>query len=443
MNSNRLNRDRAILRVLTALSLSLCLLIPLAACSGDDDQPPNGNQPPNVIVEIGTILPNRIDVHAHESIDPDGHIHHFLFHLEDHDTGDLIAYATTFQDPTGNLVVPGPLPPVMRVLVTALDNDGGIGTASATVSLESTDTCVNDEFTCTKDSSNVVCVPNGNSSTTNFSIKMVQLLRAAYSCEGSIDGNSTLVIQATGGEGGDGAHYGLFYGGYGGSGGFAQMTTSIAGLPDPDGSYCYGLGEKGSADYDHSASGGASTILRTCGNANQSSTTGVLLIAGGGGGGQKGQILSSGTNGHSGGSAYSTTSGPCPPDCVNPDNDGGGGGQEGGGGGVGGYSNCFGGFGYSDIGGRGGKAEGKDPVGWWQGDPLVEGTTGEGGDNTKSHINAVGAGGGGYGGGGVGGGGGGGGSYAAMSTRANDSFTDTSYASVAGKGALVFIFPLE
>ncbi len=173
-----------------------------AVCSRSGDRPPKGNQPPNVRVEIGAILPNRIDVRAHESDDPDGHIQHFLFHLEDFDTGDPIAYATTFREPTGDLVGPGILPPKMRLRVTALDNDGGLGTASVTVSLEPLDTCSSDEFTCSRDSSNVVCVPNGDTSTTNSSVTMSQLLRAAHACEGSLDANSTLVIQAAGGQGG-------------------------------------------------------------------------------------------------------------------------------------------------------------------------------------------------------------------------------------------------
>ncbi len=94
--------------------------------------------------------------------------------------------------------------------------------------------------------------------------------------------------------------------------------------------------------------------------------------------------------------------------------------------------------GYDGTGGRGGRAKGIDPRGWWQGDPLVEDTAGQGGKYLLSCHG--GAGGGGYGGGGLDKGGGG--SYAAMSTRVNDSFTDTSFTSVAGKGALVFIFPL-
>lgn len=283
-------------------------------------------------------------------------------------------------------------------------------------------------FTCSLSSGVTACTVA--SAITEFTTDV--LLDAAQGCDTGITESTTLVITAAGGSGGRGADVWPADGGGGGAGGAARLGTTVADLDSTYGSppgttYCYGLGATGGHGDTHSASGGASTLLRTCQNVSQTATTGVLLVAGGGGGGGAAAPLESGAVGAVGGIALSTTAGPCPPiascgggtDSVGKQ----GGGFGGGGGfnGVGGAGDKNGGNAGADgIGGLGGPEEDTGTPGFIQGDPMVSGGSGQGGGNEG------GGGGGGYGGGGSGytppdgqvTGGGGGGSYAAKSSVA-------------------------
>ena len=208
--------------------------------------------------------------------------------------------------------------------------------------------------------------------------------------------------------------------------------------------YTYGIGQAGGHSNTKSGAGGASTILRVW----PGSGTGVLLNAGGGGGGEA-ATTSNGSSGGGGGIALSTTTGSCPPDCLegssSNSNCNGGAGFTGSGdlapsdgGGCGmtgsGETICLGNNGF---GGAGGSSEGWGTATWIQGDPFVPTGTGQGASEGNG---CNGAGGGGNGGGvaGDGGGGGGGGSFAFQSSLMPDE--NGAPTDWCGTGFLYFIF---
>jgi hypothetical protein len=299
-------------------------------------------------------------------------------------------------------------------------------------------------FTCWLSSGVTICTPASGI----VEIDTGNLLDAAQGCDSNITESTTLLITAAGASGGTGADF-IVDGGRGGQGGSARLGTTLAHLdstygPPPDTTYCYGLGQAGGHGDTHSASGGASTLLRTCQDVSQTATTGVLLVAGGGGGGGAAGDKSGGDGGR-GGFAFSTTAGACPPSCTQSGGEGKPGADSGGEGGFdgkGGAGSPAGGVdsidGANGIGGKGGPEADTGTPGFFQGDPMVSGGTGQGGGP------AGGGGGGGYGGGGSGytpssgqnTGGGGGGSYAAQSSVAFSAVPPPN----SGNGYLTFAF---
>lgn len=451
------------------LSLILIGVISFGAIAGCDDNNSGGtnqatNQPPQAELQVLRILPGRVDVHAGESFDPDGHIEIYDFWLQDADTQEVLAGPVTTREPWASLFVDlsrsfnhnnqatanvsRNFGPNIQAMVTVQDNNKAIDTTAAPAPVGAAPSCNNTNFQCTFDSSssNTTCTPLGNGP-----FMMSDLLDAATICDSSLTNNTNLMIFAAGASGGRGADVGVTDGGGGANGGVAAMGTTISALNTEFGAstmWAFGIGGGGSHTNTHSGTGGASTLLRSTELVNQIFTTGVLLIGPGGGGGGAADGFDSGHGGGIGGVAFSSTSGPCPgATCLSGSTGGdstipgctGGSGGSGGGGGGGGPGVCSGVSsidscgGNGGIGGGGGIADGKGASFWIQGDPLVN--LSDPCDGTPGQCNTVyagqggpipgggtchGSGGGGYGGGSGGtsdeDGGGGGGAFAYTST---------------------------
>ena len=449
--------------------LFLIGFISLAAIGGCDNNNSGGtnqatNQPPQAELEVLRILPGRVDVHAGQSFDPDGHIEIYDFWLQDADTQEVLAGPVTTREPWATLhfdlgrstnhnnqLVTAQnrnFGPNVQAMVTVQDNNKAIDMTAAPAPVGATASCSNANFQCTVDSSsgNTTCTPLGNGP-----FMMSDLLSAAQICDSSLSNSTNLMIVAAGASGGRGADVGVTDGGGGANGGVAAMGTTIAALNTDFGAstmWAFGIGGGGSHSNTHSGTGGASTLLRSSELVNQITTAGVLLIGPGGGGGGAADGFVSGHGGGTGGVAFSSTSGSCPgTTCLSgtsggnssfPNCNGGSGGSGGGGGGGGGgfcgtsssIDSCGGNGG---IGGGGGISDGRGASFWIQGNPLVN--VSDPCDGTPGECNAIyagqggpvpgggtchGSGGGGYGGGSGGtsdeDGGGGGGAFAYTST---------------------------
>jgi hypothetical protein len=409
------------------------------------------NQPPAADLKLAQVLPRRIDLDATGSTDDDGFPELFTFQLFDGDTGPALAGPVTTRNPTASLKTVRDLPGHVRAVVVVEDDERAVDTAELAIPLGDTVNCSNFSFACstTPESTTTyrtTCSPL--SDTIDFGSD--ELLDAAQRCDPSINGFTWVIITAAGAEAGGGANISPSHGGGAGAGGKASLQTTIDDLDSTYGSpasgttYCYGIGHTGGYSDTGSGGGGASTILRTCQNVSQTERTGVLLIAGGGGGGAAANFGGSGHSGGAGGTAVSTTGGSCPPSCVSGNeptgSTGGNGGGAGGSSGNGGAGDPKGADndGNDGIGGEGGYADYWGAAGFSQGEPMVSGSTGQGGSNDNS---GGGAGGGGWGGGGAGSesgrsGGGGGGSYAAQSTQPLSQAIGTNQAA----GFLIFNF---
>lgn len=405
--------------------------------------------------EGNPVRPTHVDLDASGSSDPDGFVEHYTFQLFDADSGAVLAGPVFTREPFASLRVNRELPGRLRATVTIEDDENEIDTAEMSFGGPEL-TCSTPNFACSTSAGVTECQLKAAATT----FTTAELLSIAQVCDPTIAEETPLRISAWGGGGARGANDWPRNGGAGGLSGLASLGTTLSDLDalyGADASYCYGLGQQGWFGGSTSGLGGASTILRTCANADQTLTTGVLLIAGGGGGGGAGGGgTQAGTSGGNGGIALSNmASSGCPPDegCKansTPIGGGGPGGEEngndnlfpgeggaqgfGGAGGGGSEAAADGGPGAGGVGGAGGTIfnfEGQPTLGpatWYQGtpgSPLVTGDTGSGGFDQ-----AGGTGGGGYGGGGGGGGisgtaglqgGGGGGSFAAPSTAAYDS----------------------
>lgn len=436
------------------------LVIAVAACGGSNNNDSidtieeaqeelrSTNQAPVAVLAVfdrvgagNPLRPVLIDLDASGSTDPDGFIEHYTFQLFDEETGEVLADPVFTREPFATLMAKRELPNRLRARVTIEDDEVEIDTVEVTFTGPDT-TCSTTLFSCSLSSGETECQPTA----ANTSFDTDDLLTAAQQCDPNITKATPLRIAAWGGGGGRGANFWPGMGGAGGISGLAALGTTLAdldsrfGSPDSGTTYCYGLGRQGWFKGANSGSGGASTVLRTCQNVDQSQTTGLLLIAGGGGGG--GGAVSIGAAGGAGGVAFSNTSSNCPPTCGRgstgqgagePGEASGGEGGAGGSAGSGGQGGAGGTFaspgfpGAAGIGGQGGTAEDSGPAAWTQGDPKVTGDTGSGGIADQG-----GAGGGGYGGGGSGGsiftaglsttqrGGGGGGSFAVQSNITYD-----------------------
>lgn len=283
------------------------------------------------------------------------------------------------------------------------------------------------------------CVPDNASGCYTFDLATLVTFINDYVYENyGYYTTSTVVLQAFGGEGGDGANRTFLTwtgdGGDGGGGGFAQMITTVDDLEDVYGTttiyyYLGGNGESaGSASWYTGGAGGASTIMSVAEadstdsltiNDDDSSDSTVLLIAGGGGGGGSFDIEFlipvDGHDGGAGGVAISSFDSSTASGSDGSTSHGGAGGSSSGG---------------KDIGGDGGGGYFSSTTvfdgypGWINETPTLDGGSGE------SSTDGYGSGGGGYGGGEVGSeysskfyGGGGGGSYAAGSTTSDDTGT--------------------
>ena len=449
--------------------LFLIGFISLATIGGCNDNNSGGtnqatNQPPQAELEVLRILPGRVDVHAGESFDPDGHIELYDFWLQDADTQEVLAGPVTTREPWATLhfdlgrsldhnnqLVTAQnrnFGPNVQAMVTVQDNNKAIDTTAAPAPVGAAPSCSNTNFQCTLDSSsgNTTCTPLGNGA-----FIMSDLLSAAQICDGSLSDSTNLMIVAAGASGGRGADVGVTDGGGGASGGVAAMGTTIAALNMEFGAstmWAFGIGGGGTHNNTHSGTGGAATLLRSSELVNQRVADGVLLIGPGGGGGGAADGFDSGHAGGTGGIAFSSTSGPCPGStCLSGSTGGnsvegctGGGGASGGGSGGGSPGQCNTTSGNPDcggnsgVGGGGGVADGQSAAYWIQGDPLVnlsedcDGTPGEcneiyagqGGPCPEAGDTCHGSGGGGYAGGEAGtsdySGGGGGGAYAYTST---------------------------
>ncbi len=402
------------------------------------------NQSPWAALEIEQVFPGRVDVHALDSMDPDGHVKLYDFWLEAED-GEVLAGPITTRNPGASLMVhPNrELGPNLRAVVVVEDNLGAIDQAAVSVPADVNPSCSNSTFTCNFDSSTsrTTCVMASTAGDDAFS--MSTLLSAASGCDSSLSNNTKLMIHASGAWGSRGANVGLTDGG--GAGGSAAMGTTIADLNSTYGAsttWAYGMASAGTHSNTHSGGGGAATLLRAANVANQFNTDGVLLIGPGGGGGGAANGFDGGNGGGVGGIAISSTLGSCPGAfCLEGSTVGdtsiagctGGSGIAGGGSGGGApglcgdngaTSNCQGAGG---PGGAGGEADGAAIAYWFQGNPLVIATgevnnfhAGQGGPVPPFGDSCHGGGGGGWGGGNGGdqaeAGGGGGGAYAAPSS---------------------------
>lgn len=393
------------------------------------------NQPPVARLEVfdrvgeGVLVrPTQVDLDASSAFDPDGFVDHLTFMLFDAETGEVLAGPAFTREPLATLRVNSELPARLRATVTVEDGDREIDTTE--ISFAGPEfSCGTTLIGCSTSAGVTECQLKGTATT----FTTADVLAAAQLCVPSISEETPLRISAWGGGGGSGGNSIFGKGAAGGTSGLASFGTTLASLdssfgPPGETSYCYGIGQQGWHNGDNQGLGGASTILRTCENVDQTQPTGVLLIAGGGGGGGQGP---NSTSGGAGGRAISIIEGACPADCDQASTDGGGGLEGTSGGGIGG-SGIVGGQGggtsagnpgADGVGGKGGSVEGiSGTAGWSPGDPKVTGDTGSGGIATFG-----GAGGGGYGGGGSGGqaedpgdenlGGGGGGSFSFVATQ--------------------------
>jgi len=272
----------------------------------------------------------------------------------------------------------------------------------------------------------VRCTYASSETPLNFST-LVQEINDSLDTSGSVEGDSSVVVELWGGEGHDGSKDETTtctaHSGNGGDAGYARTVQTVDGLQALVSSttdfYLY-VGEKGPGNqHGGSASvaiGQAVTDVPDSDKLNPDAER-VIAIAAGGGGGGKGTFKDiechDGRNGGDGATAIATTDSDASTKGDDGGNDHKGHGGNGDGEGAGGAGNGGGDAGNSGIGGFGSQGEAG-----WAGTTLTDGDWshgkgGEGGDGENA-----GGGGGGFGGGGGGqaadhkGGGGGGGSWA-------------------------------
>ena len=230
-----------------------------------------------------------------------------------------------------------------------------------------------------------------------FSVDITEIIDQANSkFNDDIDRHTPLALMAWGAQGAEGS--GLFsaiVGGEGGKGGFASLTTTLAGFENryDQSSFYFFIGEAGDLLYSD-GDGGSSTLLMLV-ESNPSSINDIVLIAAGGGGGEGGSITSNGEDGGQGGIAASFEEGQRLLGIGGSTETAFGGSTQGRG--IGGPGDNDGRDGIGGMGGVGGL---NDNSVWLNGDPDV-GSDGRGG-NTDEGLNSSGGGG---GGGGLGGGG--------------------------------------
>lgn len=404
------------------------------------------NIPPVARVEFPDYQPfgnpvGHITISAESSSDEDGLIEHYVFRLEDADTGEVLAGPVDSRRGhvrfTLQSLALSDATETLRAVVIVEDDTQATHTAEAEVQAPAASCAQNSLFTCWLQSDDSVICGFNNNGDHPTSFQADQMMTTAQACNPAIDESTKMAIVAVGASGAKGGNSWPYTGGDGGAGGAARIGTDMT-LIGPLADMCFGLGQNPGNSGVHGGPGGASTILRYCNPSNQTDTEGVWLIAGGGGGGGPAG-WDNGIIGKDGGIAYSDEVDSCPPSCDEGSTHQGHGPIEGGGSGVGAttfdcsHSEANG---HNGPGGAGGGAHWGTAY-WTTGNPLVAGNTGQGGADKCSS----GAGGGGYGGGASyqsRHGGSGGGSYAGRSSWMVSEVAD--HFSGAGDGSMWFGF---
>ncbi len=199
------------------------------------------------------------------------------------------------------------------ILMLLVSLSGGFAGAQAAEKSESTlagTTIENDYAACTADDDNLIIRCNLKAVANQSSLDLVtNILPLAQQVNSAITADTTMWLQAWGGQGGRGESTINGSGGNGGNGGFAQTITTISDYQSKYGTttihYYLGGCCKNDVDGSEYGGGGASTIVAT--DASDFTLDNLLLIAGGGGGGNNAIQGADGQNGGHGGYANATT----------------------------------------------------------------------------------------------------------------------------------------